>query len=281
MEYNLLDITQNPLTATYLRDIYVLTNGNSEHIYGCVPNGEIGISIILSGQSFIQTNGEWQAQPCVSIYGLVQKVQFHRMSPGYKEINLGFRPEYLQLFLKERVRNLLKRMATDLNFLLPINEVQRLYTQLATAKNDSDIVKGVGDFLARNMRSEKIDNRIAFSLDQIRSGKSTNVADLCSDMKISTTTLRNLYQHNVGISPKDLIKIHRVKSALLRRGISEYNMTETAYTLGYYDQAHFIHEFKDAVGSAPKQYFGNEQLTFDFYNFQRWSYDSFAGIKTE
>src|SRR5436190_10168591 len=98
MHYRLIDFKTKPYSNKYLQSIYVLSNGNREYIYGCVPNGEIGISVILNGSSQMKTDTGWVLQPPISIYGLVKKVQFHKMSPFYHEINLGFDPHYLQLF---------------------------------------------------------------------------------------------------------------------------------------------------------------------------------------
>jgi AraC-like DNA-binding protein len=281
MEYKLLNLSQNKYTQHFLKDIYVLTNASEHHIYGCVPNGEIGISVLLNGDGYIRLGNIWQRQPPVSVYGLVSKVQFHQMAPGYREVNIGFLPEYLQLFIRERVSGLLRRQATDLYDILPEVEVQRLFTGLLSAVNDNDIVHIVGAFLERNLLYEQVDKRAQYCLNLIRSGTATNVDSLSQDMKISSTTLRHIFHHHVGITPKELIKILRVKTALLRQNITEENMTQTAYSLGYYDQSHFIHEFKEAVGLPPKQYFMSQELTFDFYNFQRWRYDSFAGLRIE
>ena len=93
MQYRLLSHKTKLFSNKYLRSIYDLSNGSAEHIYVCIPNGEIGISVILNGQSHIKTDYGWVKQPAVSVYGLVKKVQFHKMSPHYHEINLGFSPK--------------------------------------------------------------------------------------------------------------------------------------------------------------------------------------------
>ena len=100
MQYRIIDHEAKPFSQKYLQSIYVLKNGNQEYMYGCVPNGGIGISVVLNGTSQMQTETGWEMQPPISIYGLVKKIQFHKMSPDYHEINFGFSPQYLQPFLK-------------------------------------------------------------------------------------------------------------------------------------------------------------------------------------
>jgi AraC-like DNA-binding protein len=80
------------------------------------------------------------------------------------------------------------------------------------------------------------------------------------------------------ISPKDLIKIHRIKKALNYQLTCEESLTQMAYHLKYYDQAHFSKDFKDSTGISPKQYFLNSKLSSDFSEFQHWSYDNFENV---
>jgi AraC-like DNA-binding protein len=276
MNYSLIDHNTYKCSQKYLHSIYLLTNGVTEKAYGCVPNGEIGISIILQGESHIKQNDGWIKQPEVSIYGLLKQVQFHKMSPHYIEINLGFNPHYLQLFMRASMSSLLQRNATNLYDLFPKDRTDLLYEDLIKYKTNEDIQWAAERFLMASLLNEKVDERIAGAFDLIVQNKISQVDALSHQLNISSTGLRNLFREQVGISPKDLMKIQRIKSALHFKFTKEGSLTDLAYQLGYYDQSHFIHDFKEAIGLTPKQYFSNDQLTFDFYNFGRWNYDSFA-----
>ena len=254
----------------------MLTNGDKEFVYGCVPNGKIGISVILNGTAQIKTDNGWEMQPAISIYGLIKKVQFHKMSPHYHEINIGFDPHYLQFLLKDSLSNLKERSATDLSLILDKNELAKLVDYLNQSYDDEQLLSTIDTFLQHNLHQLKIDERILAAYDFICKKYIWKVDHLCSLLKISTTGLRNIFNEQVGISPKDLIKIHRIKKALNVKEHNEESLTSLAYNLQYFDQSHFIHDFKDAIGLTPKQYYFNQKLTFDFYNFQRLSYDSFA-----
>lgn len=276
MDYQLLDITKHRFTNHFLNDSYILSNNIQNYTYGCVPNGEIGISIILRGESYTKKNESWIKQPIISVYGLVQQIQFHKMSAGYCEINIGFKPEMLQLFLKERISNLLKREATDLYDLLPGMEVDKLYEEMKLSNNTDEVLAGIESFLKRNLIFEKTDSRIQYAMKLMGETENRSVKKISAELGISSSRLRNLFREYVGIAPKDLIKIYRLQS-VLKSGLSSIeSQTQLAYANGYFDQAHFIHEFKEAIGITPKKYFQNKKLTFDFYNFQRWGYDSFV-----
>lgn len=276
MKYRLINHKIKPFSTKYMKSIYDLSNGSNENIYGCVPNGEIGISVILNGESHTKAENGWIKQPPISVYGLVKKVQFHKMSPFYHEINLGFSPHYLQLFLKDSLHSISKINATDLFDLVKKDEANKLLENLIQCKNDDEVRDKIEIFLKCNLVNENLDRRVLAANQMICKGNIWNVEDLSSSLNISSTTLRNLFKEQVGISPKDFIKIQRIKRAISYDRYGEQSLTEMAYHLKYFDQAHFIHDFKDSIGLTPKQYFSNKKLTFDFYNFQRWSYDSFV-----
>lgn len=276
MEYRLLDHRSRKFSKQFLKNIYVLSNRGEEHCYGCVPNGEIGISIVVSGGSYTDIDGEWVRQSAANVYGLIDRVQFHKMSVGYKEINIGFEPHFLQLFLKTSMANLLKRQSTELYDLFDAHSVDNLYGGVANADNDDEILDVVELFLQKHLVKETVDPRISKAHDLICNQGVWNVEQVSVAVNVSSATLRNLFRDKVGITPKELVKITRLKQALHTKGHSGESLTSLAYKLNYYDQSHFIHEFKQAIGLTPKQYFENEQLTFDFYNFQRWRQSSFT-----
>ncbi|RYF96544.1 MAG: AraC family transcriptional regulator, partial [Chitinophagaceae bacterium] len=50
-------------------------------------------------------------------------------------------------------------------------------------------------------------------------------------------------------------RILRFQMATRLYGVKEKSLTDIAYGCGYYDQSHFIHEFKQFSGYHPRQYF--------------------------
>lgn len=70
----------------------------------------------------------------------------------------------------------------------------------------------------------------------------------------------------IGITPKKYLKTIRLQYSLyLRSRDKMLNVTNLALESGYYDQAHFINEFKALTGFTPKQYFDNNAVYSDFY----------------
>ncbi|MEM8893850.1 MAG: helix-turn-helix domain-containing protein, partial [Bacteroidota bacterium] len=71
----------------------------------------------------------------------------------------------------------------------------------------------------------------------------------------------------VGLSPKYLSRVIRLQSVLQQLHNRSYrDLTSRAFEEGYYDQAHFIRDFKSMTGHTPKDYYHDDlELSALFY----------------
>jgi AraC-like DNA-binding protein len=64
-----------------------------------------------------------------------------------------------------------------------------------------------------------------------------------------------MFNDHVGVTPKDFLKVIRFQKAVSEIEASvDVQWTSVAYDCGYYDQSHFIAEFKNYSGFTPSQY---------------------------
>jgi len=83
----------------------------------------------------------------------------------------------------------------------------------------------------------------------------TKVEHLVQHSGAGTRTLQRLFREYVGVSPKWVINRYRLHEALERAAAGEsVDWTALALDLGYFDQAHFIRDFKKLVGKTPTEY---------------------------
>ena len=89
------------------------------------------------------------------------------------------------------------------------------------------------------------------------------VDQLASRTDTHRRKLERHFKTHVGLSPKGLSKAVRLQALVKRLRAGEFTtLTDLAYEYGYFDQAHFIKDFKDFTGVSPKQFFAdNLQLT--------------------
>lgn len=81
------------------------------------------------------------------------------------------------------------------------------------------------------------------------------VDDVAHHFGMSRRTLQRLFSRYVGVSPKWVITRYRLHDAAeqLLNGTAR-SLATMAQDLGYFDQAHFIKEFKAVVGLSPAEY---------------------------
>lgn len=83
-------------------------------------------------------------------------------------------------------------------------------------------------------------------------------------LKNDVSKRRQLERHfrkQIGISPKQLGKAIRLQTTLnLLLNKKSETLTDIAYEIEYFDQNHFIKDFKDLVGVTPKEFLDNEHM---------------------
>ena len=86
----------------------------------------------------------------------------------------------------------------------------------------------------------------------IRKNKGIKIEELAKMLFISKRQLQREFKNKVGISPKHYYRITRINEVLrLLDGDRQMDLTSVAYACGYFDQAHFINDFKRITGVRP------------------------------
>lgn len=89
------------------------------------------------------------------------------------------------------------------------------------------------------------------------------MAALCQELGLTERTLQRDFRNAIGMSPKGFARLTRFlhACAVLRRA-GQISLTQVAYECGYYDQAHFIDDFKAFSGMTPGQFLGSGNVSF-------------------
>jgi AraC-like DNA-binding protein len=88
------------------------------------------------------------------------------------------------------------------------------------------------------------------------SGGQVSVETLAKEAHVSNRTLERIFKENVGIPPKEFLRIVRFQEVLKRlrqTDVSEESLLRVAFGLGYYDHAHLTNEFKKYAGILPSE----------------------------
>jgi AraC-like DNA-binding protein len=89
-----------------------------------------------------------------------------------------------------------------------------------------------------------------------------SIEAVCREYNVSRKHLNYLFKEYLGISPKMLSSLNRFQKMLQAIGRSGRDkLTNIAYELDFFDQAHFNNNFKKFTGLKPNEYARNLELT--------------------
>lgn len=145
--------------------------------------------------------------------------------------------------------------------------VQDLGEQIAEAKNRQQRLKLLENWLLELYREKASDfDGIDFAANLILDNSSTlEMDDLLRQVFMSRRQFERKFFMKVGVSPKYYMRIRRISqicNTLVRQRKADWQLLIGAG--GYFDQAHFIKEFKHFLGATPSQYFKNNQELANF-----------------
>lgn len=90
---------------------------------------------------------------------------------------------------------------------------------------------------------------------------SLSINDLSRQVNTNYKTLERRFNAVTGLTPSELLKIKRFNNAVLSMYSCRHtSLTAIAYECGYYDQSHFIREFKQLTHYTPRDFL-KEQFT--------------------
>lgn len=192
------------------------------------------------------------------IWGVVSGKFTRRLDGKGKVVGVKFRPGAFYPFYQKSVSGF-----TDgkLDFTEVFDEDTKVIeSQILDQKENNRMTEEAEKFLINNLpeRDSKIE-KINEILDVIKDDPSIlKVDDLTDRFMISKRTLQRLFKKYVGVSPKWIIQRYRLHEAAekMASGFAD-NWSQIAMDLGYYDQSHFIKDFKQIVGRTPKDYLDN------------------------
>jgi AraC-like DNA-binding protein len=166
-----------------------------------------------------------------------------------------FRPGAFRPYLGRSVASLRDRSVS-------IDEVfgtkgAALARQVSNLGGNAEKAAAVERFLnERKAPPDPIVERVSNIVDEIAENREiVSVEQVVALGRLGKRTLQQLFSSYVGVGPKWVINRYRLHEAVERlQGGAQINFTELAMELGYFDQAHFIRDFRKLVGCTPLAY---------------------------
>jgi AraC-like DNA-binding protein len=124
--------------------------------------------------------------------------------------------------------------------------------QLIETTSAADRVALLEQFLLTHLMIH--DDRLHRLLARLDAEPSITVAEVCALTALSPKRLTALFGAEVGLTPKTYLRVRRLQAALRRLAAGTQHGADIAADLGYFDQAHFVRDFRSFTGITPSQY---------------------------
>ena len=229
-----------------------------ENIYKVLPDTSLVIGFQYKGRlSRMQNNSEIPLS-ILGVSGLSDHSKTFKNSPDIGTILIFFKEAGATQFFKQPIHELFRESVSLDNFMLRC-ELLCLEEQLAEAKTDKQRIATVEQFLINRMTSAKPDKLVLAALSFIHKSKGKiRIKELMEQLHISQSPLEKRFRQAVGASPKKFASIVRFKN-IVQQCDTANSLTELGYEAGFYDQAHFIKEFKTFTGDTPEKFFSDKK----------------------
>lgn len=166
-------------------------------------------------------------------------------------------------FVKTSLENLVDK-EIPLAELFEPTEANRLEQQMTQAVDTQERINVIETLLRKKLsESNTISHIVKSTVDTLLKTNGTTPINVL--LKNDSSKRRQLERHfkkQIGISPKQLSKAIRLQATLnLLLNKKLETLTDIAYASNYFDQNHFIKDFKSFVGVTPKEFLNNEQMS--------------------
>ena len=233
---------------------FVISEAAGESIYKVLPGAGIVIGFQFSGKLYHVHDGKEIVLSQSGVTGIIDEYRVFRNSNDIKTVLVYFKDGGASAFFSNPVHELFKTSLSLDNFFLR-SELLLFQEQLCEATTHLNKIRIVERFLLARMKKVQPDPIVSRALELIyQSNGSIQIMDLCKQLNISQSPLEKRFRKVIGASPKKFATIVRFKS-IIHGASHPPSLTALAYKSGFYDQSHFIKEFKKFTGDTPNEFF--------------------------
>ncbi|HTF81365.1 MAG TPA: helix-turn-helix domain-containing protein [Cytophagales bacterium] len=228
-----------------------------------IPDGCIEMAFILGDDIKRYTSeNEYILQPRAMVLGQITG-PFYIEPTGYvHSFAIRFYPYGFANFVQTPIKELADK-ETPLSSLFDAGEAEELESKMIASKDTKERIETIECFLLDKLRhTSTVDHIVKSTIDTLFSTKgNAAIRTIIKDDLSRRRQLERKFLQQIGLSPKQLGKVIRLQAAI-HAMINETpeNLSGIAYDSDYYDQSHFIRDFKEFTGATPREFLGSQDM---------------------
>lgn len=241
----------------YIR-LLAVSEATEETEYKVLPGTSLVMGFQYRGRLATIEDTALKPLNTAGITGIQDKFRIFRNSTDTGTVLVFFNETGAAWFFRAPANELFGESVSLENFVSKslLDEIEE---QLCAAQTHQQRIDIIEQFLIANLRPIQADMLVQSAIQQIQLAKGNiRISELAKQLYTSKSPLEKRFRKIVGASPKKFASIVRF-NALLKDFTLEKTLTEIGLEAGYFDQAHFIHDFKVFTGETPETYFNKNE----------------------
>jgi AraC-like DNA-binding protein len=196
----------------------------------------------------------------VEFMGQRDRIFFARSSGETNLLGIRFKPGGVNAFSTVPAVSLLNEFIPADNVVhFPLREWE---SRLQETANDHEKIKLLNKLLTSAIQPTGKD--WMWTCNIVRAIQSeenfSSIEELCSGTGGYYKKLERAFLRYVGYTPKYYSRIIRFNKALREISLQAASLTNVGYACGYFDQSHFIKDFRQFTGTTPKSFLQHENV---------------------
>jgi AraC-like DNA-binding protein len=232
---------------------YVISENDVESEYNIFPSSGLVIGFQYKGQLSSIKNKTLTKLTSAGITGIADSYKIFKNSAGIGTILVYFTEIGFTHFASHPANELFN-LSLSLDDIFDKNEISEVEEKLVIATTDEQRIKIVEQFLVSQLKDIQADKLIVEAVKLIYKSKGTiRVKELNEKLFISQSPFEKRFRKVVGTTPKKFTLIIRFNAVLDNLNETK-SFTEICYENNFFDQAHFIKDFKHFTGQTPENF---------------------------
>lgn len=232
---------------------FVVSENELESEYKVFPSSGLVIGFQYRGQLATIKNNTEDKLKSAGITGISDGYKVFKNSPDIGTILVYFTEIGFTHFASHPANELFN-LSLSLDDIFDKNKVEEVEDKLTVATTDGQRIKVVEQFLLSQLKDIETDKLIIEAVKLIYQSKGIiRVKELNEKLFISQSPFEKRFRKVVGTTAKKFASIVRFNSVLDNMSKTR-SLTEICYENNFFDQAHFIKDFKQFTGDTPEKF---------------------------
>ncbi|SKB27202.1 helix-turn-helix domain-containing protein [Daejeonella lutea] len=238
---------------------FIIVENETELPYNVLPDTALVLGFQYKGRLSLISDNKSIPLSASGITGLQNKVRVFRNLEPSGSVLVRFKPGGAAALFALPIHELFEQ-SIPLDAIISPHQIRIVEEQISEVQTDRERISIIENFLLSIKRKFDTDSLVSAAIQCINeSAGNIRIGDLAKLLNSSSSPLEKRFRSVVGCSPKKYASIVRFRRVMTddHKGLLP---SERAYEAGYFDQAHFIKDFKRFTGQTPEHFFSSRSF---------------------